>query len=146
MDRQDFVDLGLPSGTLWAAQNCLGFFTFNDAKEQFGDSLPSPKMFKELFSKCKVSWDIKRKGITFVGPNGNELYIPASGYHAGQSFHGMYYGGKLGYYWSNRRVTARSTNALCFSYNSFNSRLDNDIHGMENSFEFPVRLVKAKAS
>ena len=39
-DRYTFVDLGLPSGRLWATENAPGFYTFAEGVHGFGALLP----------------------------------------------------------------------------------------------------------
>ncbi len=40
LKKPEYIDLGLPSGTLWATENEEGYFTFDEAVEKYGDSLP----------------------------------------------------------------------------------------------------------
>jgi len=44
-----YVDLGLPSGKKWAFRSVPGFWSFDKAKETFGNALPSVEEWKELF-------------------------------------------------------------------------------------------------
>lgn len=78
-DGGRWIDLGLPSGRLWAAENKPGYHQFDKAIEKFGDQLPSIEAWKELFKKCDHTWDKKRKGYLLTGPNGNTLFLPAKG-------------------------------------------------------------------
>ena len=75
-----YVDLGLPSGRLWASENAEGYYTFDDGKEKFGELLPKPEAFVELWEECQWLWDVKNKGMIVVGPNKNTIFLPASGY------------------------------------------------------------------
>lgn len=72
-----FIDLGLPSGTLWATENAAvngkTYFNFDEAIEAFGDMLPSAEAWKELFNQCSRKWNKRRKGYVLTGPNGNTL-------------------------------------------------------------------------
>ena len=48
-----YVDLGLPSGTLWKANNEKSiYYTYNEAASQFGDNLPTLAHFEELKTFC----------------------------------------------------------------------------------------------
>ena len=40
VDEPVYVDLGLPSGTLWKDKNESGQYKFQDALKKFGDNLP----------------------------------------------------------------------------------------------------------
>lgn len=73
---QGFVDLGLPSGTLWKNKNEDGFYTHNQAKI-FGSKLPTKKQWEELRSLCKWSWT--GNGYEIVGPTGESIILPAAG-------------------------------------------------------------------
>lgn len=97
-----YVDLGLPSGTLWAANNIgavdmkeLGSSVATDNLAQFHPdinvlvrpynnncSLPTIEQWKELDDNCKiVQVRIGEKiGRIFTGPNENSIFIPLSKY------------------------------------------------------------------
>lgn len=75
-----WVDLGLPSGRLWAKENVEGYFKFDEAVEKFGEYLPMPSAFVELIENCQVEWDEDKKGLEVTGTNGNSIFFPASGY------------------------------------------------------------------
>ncbi len=103
-----YVNLGLPSGRLWASENADGYYTYDEAVEKFGDLLPPPEAFKELWEECQWLWDIKKKGMQVVGPNGSSIFLPASGYRRRTSG-GLSSVGGYGYYWSaaaNSRANA----------------------------------------
>lgn len=57
------------------------------AKAKWGGSwrLPTHKEMEELFDKCKKKWVAINGiyGIRFIGPNKNEIFIPAVGYSRG---------------------------------------------------------------
>ncbi len=72
-----FVDLGLPSGTLWKENNEPGFYEFDIAKKKFGRFLPTKKQWEELDVNCQWIWN--GSGFTVVGPNGNNIILPADG-------------------------------------------------------------------
>ena len=94
-----YVDLGLPSGRLWASENAEGYYTYDEAKEKFGELLPKPEAFVELWEECQWLWDVKEKRMVVVGPNQNTIFLPASGYRNGASG-GLNYVGSSGRYWS----------------------------------------------
>ena len=52
-DKFTYIDLGLPSGILWATENAEGYYTYDKAKEQSGELLPKPKAFQELWENCQ---------------------------------------------------------------------------------------------
>ena len=75
-----WVDLGLPSGTLWKNSNENGFYSYDDAIAKFGSRLPTKEQLDELIDKCKWTWKSSKKGYIVVGPNGNSIFLPAAGY------------------------------------------------------------------
>lgn len=134
-----WVDLGLPSGRLWAdeneAFNKKKHINFNDAIETFGDMLPSKDAWKELFDQCIREWDEDRIGCVLTGPNGNTLFLPADGYKDFLRDVNRYIGG--GFYWSSSPSGADDARLV-----SFNSGYA-DISQLCNSIDgFSVRLAK----
>lgn len=81
----EYIDLGLPSGNLWAAENEEGYYTFDEAVAKFWDNLPTKEDFEELVAHCWKRWDDERKGMEFMGDNGKKLFLPVQGYHVGKS-------------------------------------------------------------
>ena len=75
-----WVDLGLPSGNLWCDANEEGYYNWNDAVEKFGESMPRLTDFVELYDYCKLECSGDKKGMIITGPNGNSIFLPASGY------------------------------------------------------------------
>lgn len=99
---QGFVDLGLPSGTLWKNANEGGDnarYTYNEAVSRFGNKLPTKEQLEELKNKCTWTWI--GNGYKVTGPNGNSIFLPAAGYLRYDSDGDAYYVGTYGYYWSS---------------------------------------------
>ncbi len=149
----DYVDLGLPSGTLWATRNvgasspedygdyfawgetepkevyswktykwCEGnewsitkyepgsFWAYDEIELEPADDaahvnwgslwrMPSEAQFQELCDSCSWQWT-ERNGVNgqlVTGPNGNSIFLPATGYRSNSQL-GM--AGKRGFYWS----------------------------------------------
>ncbi len=80
--EQGYVDLGLPSGTLWKDRNEEGYYTYDQAKNEF-DNLPSKEQCEELKSLCDWSWT--GSGYDVVGPNGHSIFLPAAGFSSKSS-------------------------------------------------------------
>ena len=96
-DGVSYVDLGLPSGTLWKTTNEDGFYNYDSAVETFGSKLPTSEQSDELRTHCQWEWDDQRKGCMVVGENEKFIFMPA----AGSNSCGIYYVGTDGYYWSS---------------------------------------------
>lgn len=72
---QNFVDLGLPSGILWADANEPGVYTFDESAVAFkGNEIPGMYEFKELQESCTWRWN--GTGYTVIGPNGDSIVFP----------------------------------------------------------------------
>lgn len=78
MSAQQYVDLGLPSGTQWKNHNEHGYYTYEQAIATFGTNLPTKHQLAELINMCVWTWT--GNGCSVVGPNGQTLFIPAMGY------------------------------------------------------------------
>ena len=141
-----YVDLGLPSGTLWKTNDEKGgFFTYDDAVSQFGSQLPTKSQFQELIDHCTWTWT--GKGCKVVGPNGKSITFRAKGHKgtARNSFSG-FDGGKLsnvgrcGCYWSStsNEWTKGDALALIFGPTSEWLRITTD----DRRCGFSVRLVQ----
>ena len=77
----DYVDLGLPSGTLWKNANEGGnyaHYTYDEAVSEFGNKLPTKQQLQELKKECTWTWT--GRGYKVTGPNGNSIFLPAAGY------------------------------------------------------------------
>ena len=135
---EGFVDLGLPSGTLWAEENAEGFYTFDDAVAEFGDSLPSARHMIELYECCQWKWDSERKGYEVIGLNGSSIFLPAAGYRYQNS--GEVRGaGSEGNYWTR---CPDKFSAADGRYLSFGSGIVNPLNGYYRANGFSVRAVR----
>ena len=93
-----YVDLGLPSGTLWKAKNeDCGLITYDQAMNFYGNSLPTKEQFEELKNNCLWTWT--GNGHEVKGKNGESIVLPAAGHrNCGGS---VGYVGSIGGYWSS---------------------------------------------
>ena len=193
----DYVDLGLPSGTLWATCNVgaskpEGYgnyyawgetnpkktYTWGNYKhangdqekltkycnqewygnDRFRDKLtvlqpdddaatanwgsgwqsPSDKQWKELNDNTTSTWTIQNgvKGMSFIGSNGNTLFLPAAGYY---DEHGHMYSGRLGKYWSCTAIKEVPNYCRSFGFASEFGNTDSS----ERSQGLSVRSVRS---
>ena len=133
-----FIDLGLPSGKLWATENATldgkTHFTFDEAVKAFGEKMPESTDFQELYENGDWRWDKQRKGYTVTGPNGNSIFLPASGYRDGSGLFGV---DNYGCYWSRNAFGAARARFLVF----WSGRVSPQ-HDDSRYCGFAVRLVK----
>ena len=115
----DYVNLGLPSGTLWKTTNEYnnnddhGFYTYDEALQNFGSKLPTKEQLEELRENCSWAWNPTKKGYDVKGQNNNSIFLPAAG---DKKCNGeVCYIDEVGYYWSR---TNKSNEALYFWCNS----------------------------
>ena len=79
MGQKTWVDLGLPSGTLWASEPEEVYITYSEAVQTFGINLPTKWQWQELLESCLM--DKNEDGdIVLTGKNGATLIIPTLGY------------------------------------------------------------------
>lgn len=138
-----WVDLGLPSGTLWKSENETGYYSYSKALKKYGEKNPTDRQWWELMKYCTFVWDSIKKGYKVIGPNGNSIFIPALGYKNCQNK--IVCVGEAGYYWL-RTVDATAKegawHAFLFPSKSPNSRQrDIGFDGRFNCGMRPVRLV-----
>lgn len=82
IEKSDYVDLGLPSGTLWSKEYVkldgkTAYMAFTDAKKY---NLPSEEQWLELLENCEYSVSLlyntdNVSSAKFVGPSGESLYL-----------------------------------------------------------------------
>lgn len=129
-----YVDLGLPSGTLWKDVNENYKWTYSDAIDRFGNQLPTKEQYEELIKHCQWNRLDDSDYYTIVGPNGNTIRLDH--WHGARSCYGDFFGlEKNGYYWTSTRDTDGDVYRLtcgAFGY---------DLGTSDTCFEYSVRLV-----
>ena len=129
-----YVDLGLPSGTLWKDTNedSGRFYTWDQAQSKFGTNMPSKEQLEELRRYCRLVKYLD--DLMVVGRNGKRIKLPCAGC---QKADGSYIK-DYGYYWSSE--SSSDDKAWSFVANE-----NIAIVGVANKSEaYPVRLVKSK--
>lgn len=127
-----YVDLGLPSGTLWKAQNEEGLMAFDDAKKKYGRSIPSIKQWEELKKYCE--WEWTGDGYNVTGPSGQGIFIPAAGYRNVSGQVGKV--GTFGNYWSSTSKDSKEAWRFGFEPGKFSMAAHSRRYGRS------VRLVQ----
>ncbi len=92
---------------------------FDAARANWGGSwrLPTKSEFEELLNNCTWAFVTmgSHNGYKVIGPNGNYIFLPASGFRLGSSFYGI---GSFGYYWSSA-----PSGSQCAYYFGFSSSI-----------------------
>lgn len=97
---ENYVDLGLPSGTLWKNAN-----EHNAESDLWGYSdlyksnLPDTTQWRELRKKCAWTYQSSTKGYAVKGPNGNSIFLPLAGSRLSSGGQ-IYNNGTKGAYWT----------------------------------------------
>ena len=133
--NQGYVDLGLPSVTLWKNANEGGDYaryTYDEAVRRFGNKLPTEQQLEELKNECEWTW--LGNGYKVTGPNGDFITLPAAGW---RDYDGeVYYVGERGYYWSSTPYGSGYAWSLRFDSSVVNMYVDSRCFGRS------VRLVQ----
>ena len=145
----EYVDLGLPSGTLWATYNVGAskpedngdYFAWDECKTAVanwgnGWDMPSKEQWEELKENTKSTWTTWYgvNGRLFTANNGNSLFLPAAGY---RSSSGLYDAGGYGYFWSSSLDTDYPGSAWNFNFGSGSYYM----YYYSRSYGFTVRPV-----
>ncbi len=111
LKAQGWVDLGLPSGTLWKDKNEEGgFYSYDQAMSRFGNELPTNEQFSELINSCQWIWT--GSGYKVTGPNGNSISLPAVGFRYRNGIIDNV--GEWGQYWSSTPPKGRGMAYMLF--------------------------------
>lgn len=79
MFAANMLNLGLPSGTIWAEEDEEGTYTYYEANAIFGKNLPTLEQYQELLKYCKVTPE--GDGVRLTGPNGKSIVMSYDNFH-----------------------------------------------------------------
>ena len=129
----NYVDLGLPSGTLWGRVNEENLYTYDQAIKMFGQNIPSKAQWDELMDYCEWNWN--GRGYKVEGPSGKFIFLPITGVY---TCDGSNIGndGKSAGYWSS--TTDGQENAFRLLYGPYGL----GINAHDRCYHLAVRLVK----
>ena len=141
-------------GNYYAWGNCdIGYYFFDiypspiprsftdTAFANWGGSwrLPTKEEFQELIDNCDWTWTThnRHKGYMVTAPNGNSIFLPASGCHHDS----LISVGAFGYYWSSNRCYHRLhyNNAVCLKFSELGNY--HSVHWYNFSCGLSVRPV-----
>lgn len=148
-----FIDLALPSGTLWAAENNEKKKTYLDAR---GKDIPTKEDFKELITNCSLK--NTPKGVKFTGKNGKSIVLQREGYatpiytvsrkeatekeEVQESKERQYQQVDDGNGYYRTECNGRPGNTVLFVYED--GRIE--LRASENSYQFSIRQIKRKSN
>lgn len=132
-NMKGYVDLGLPSGTLWKSTNeDCDLITYEQAYNFYGENVPTKEQWEELKNNCIWTWT--GYGHNVKGKSGESIYLPAAGYRncSGKvSLVGLH-----GFYWSSTPYDSGGAWHLYFDSGDVHMSIYYRCHG------YSVRLVK----
>ena len=119
IDSKNYYDI--KSCQLWKRRvdDISGDSTRDAAQFHWGSKwrIPTKKDIYELISKCKWEWTtlLRSKGYKIIGPNGNSIFLPASGTKENSQKSGLQI---EGFYWSSTPDQVYTQNAFVIYFNS----------------------------
>lgn len=143
-----YVDLGLPSGTLWSSDyvkddNDKTIYVTQENSTDY--AIPTYEQFKELMDECK--WEQKSKKnwteggfynwhewAICLGPNGNKITFESTGYY--EATDSLTRSSEIFFWLNNKEYFHR--NCACITLNSLNIGSENVFSG----YKLPIRLIK----
>ena len=137
-NKTEYVDLGLPSGTLWSADyekegDANLFIPLNDALK---NSIPTREQCLELYKYCRFKVD----GIIFcIGPNGKSITFSPTGYK--EIDNEEMKPTVISFFWIKNDEENQPHNAAAIG---FNPGVWYDTREMFSGYKLPIRLVKTK--
>lgn len=146
LSAQQYVDLGLPSGTKWKSSNETGgFYTYEAAVGKFSGHLPNDDQWLELRNYC--DWTRNETGCKVVGPNGNFIFLPASGNRDCDG--NVEYVGVIGVYWSSTPYYSPHSSELVWVFAIDSSKgeavfSEGNLTIFDRCYGLSVRLVQSK--
>lgn len=124
----EYVDLGLPNGTLWAVKDLGAADEFTAGNKYTWEnrasditapwSVPTLDQINDLYYHCTWEYDAARHGYKVIGKNGNSIFLPYN-YHD-EAYVNCYYGS----FWSDTEMS--STDNL-YVTDSYGVKMDNQI-------------------
>ena len=145
-----FVDLRLPSGTMWSTKligedDFADYLSYADAASF---ELPTIEQVEELANNCRWQGDYSSTGLTFygakcIGKNGKEIYIRSWGYKEGDRLCRHGFGTDTIFFWIRNEEEGDEMKAIIL-YNVKDEKPQMEIIKMFSGFKLPVLLVRKK--
>ena len=145
----EFIDLGLPSGTMWAANflkedNNVSYLPYKVANLM---NIPTKEQWDELWGSCQWKYDLDDSRELLkaycVGPNGNVLEFETTGYIEAVSISHSY---MVKFWIKDCRDEDNKHSATIAFGGTYNRRrgLENATSDLFSGYRLPVMLVRKK--
>lgn len=137
-NKAEYVDLGLPSGTLWSREYEKNrdenlYTVLRDAVKY---NIPTREQCLELYRECRFK-DVGNK-IYCIGPNGKVILFSSTGYK--EIGNEAILANTISFFWIQNEE-AQTHNAAALGYNG---NVWYDTREMFSGYKLPIRLVKVK--
>jgi hypothetical protein len=145
-NRTEYVDLGLPSGTLWSKdyeKNDKDHYEYLPYLKASKLQIPTEEQWKELTTECR--WEYERQnGYRFIciGPNGNSIKFVGNGGFKAESYTCFNRFNSAIFWLKDENDKPDKKGTLICHTNNINIILKTDSYYM--GYKLPVRLVKTK--
>lgn len=140
--KTEYVDLGLPSGTLWAKdyERENGEILYDYYWPSRIYKLPTKGQIEELNQHCKVQYNADLQKIVVTGPNGNCLEFTTTGYLRANDIHAM----ENIYLWLDNGNGDINHNALANidEADNYSASKQFATSGGSHYFKYPIRQVR----
>ena len=135
-----YVDLGLPSGTLWASEYVkekgkVLYLPYCEAKRY---QLPTKEQWEELVKVCRFLYETETWGdieelkkATCIGPNGKSIIFGGEGMYKGEELIDG-----IAFTWLKEESDTYINKAACIRYKS------KDVIEIYSGYKLPIKLVK----
>ena len=151
-NKTKYVDLGLPSGTLWSSsyEKEDDEYIYSPYEKAILQEIPTTEQWDELYSNCRWDYICNNANVLYrvdcVGPNGHVISFYVTGFinaiqkkNSSESF-----------FWLKEDINGNQKKAvhLCHKKQSVQGyQYYDDIRVVENTFsgfKLPIRLVRKK--
>ena len=151
-NKTEYIDLGLPSGTLWAKDyekidREEAYFPYCKASNY---RIPTETQWKELLEYCKWRGDYSSSRFSFygvfcIGPNGNSIKFRSHGYMIDEDkkIEDVNYGGGKVFFWIGDDEDGIEKKCIRITGEN-NGILNESVMKIFSGYKLPVRLVKTK--
>ncbi len=136
INGHEYVDLGLPSGKLWATCNVGassptdvgGTYHYTTVTWGGGWTMPTRADFQELIGTCSYvrTTESGQLGYRFTGPNGRSIFMPCTNSYSN------------GYYWSSTTSSSGYYYYLYLPYGSGTVNINDDDYQNNNNCIRPI--------
>lgn len=150
-NQTKYVDLGLPSGTLWSddyerTEEGIMYLPYEEAEKM---GIPTEEQWNELLEHCRFYGDYSSSGLTFyglifIGPNGNSIKFRSKGYMKDKTITGnINYGGGKVYFWiSDKEVNDAHEKKVILADGGTKRTSNIEVSNFFSGYKTPIRLVK----